>query len=126
MDSGNARRESAILYRSNAQSRQFEEKLMAVGIPYRVYGGLRFFDRAEIKHAIAYLRLSAHRDDDPSFERVVNFPPRGIGARTLDQIRRPSPYRRLFIVASFYSHFKGENSFRAGHQRSKAFCRIHR
>ncbi len=87
MDSGNARRESAILYRSNAQSRQFEEKLMAVGIPYRVYGGLRFFDRAEIKHAIAYLRLSAHRDDDPSFERVVNFPPRGIGARTLDQIR---------------------------------------
>jgi len=87
ISSGNARQESAILYRSNAQSRQFEEKLMVAGIPYRVYGGLRFFDRAEIKHAIAYLRLSAHRDDDPSFERVVNFPPRGIGTRTLDQIR---------------------------------------
>jgi DNA helicase-2/ATP-dependent DNA helicase PcrA len=84
---GNRRREAAILYRSNAQSRQFEEKLIAMGIPYRVYGGLRFFERAEIKDALAYLRLLSNRHDDPSFERVVNTPTRGIGARTLDLIR---------------------------------------
>jgi len=84
---GQPRSESAILYRSNAQSRQFEEKLMAMGIPYRVYGGLRFFERAEIKDALAYLRLLGNPDDDPSLERVINTPTRGIGARTLDAIR---------------------------------------
>ena len=76
-----------MLYRSNAQSRVFEETLLAAGIPYRVYGGLRFFERAEIKDALAYLRLIANRDDDPSFERVVNTPPRGIGARTVEAVR---------------------------------------
>ena len=84
---GHARRDAAILYRSNAQSRQFEEKLIAMGIPYRVYGGLRFFERAEIKDALAYLRLIANRHDDASFERVVNTPTRGIGVKTLDLIR---------------------------------------
>jgi len=84
---GNKRSEIAVLYRSNAQSRVFEEALLATGIPYRVYGGLRFFERAEIKDALAYLRLVANRDDDPSFERVVNTPPRGIGARTVEIIR---------------------------------------
>jgi DNA helicase-2/ATP-dependent DNA helicase PcrA len=84
---GNGRSEAAILYRSNAQSRVFEEGLLAAGIPYRVYGGLRFFERAEIKDALAYLRLLANRDDDPSFERVVNTPPRGIGARTIELVR---------------------------------------
>ena len=84
---GNRRSDAAILYRSNAQSRVFEEALLSVGIPYRVYGGLRFFERAEIKDALAYLRLIASRDDDPSFERVVNTPPRGIGARTVDVVR---------------------------------------
>jgi DNA helicase-2/ATP-dependent DNA helicase PcrA len=77
----------AVLYRSNAQSRVFEETLLAAGIPYRVYGGLRFFERAEIKDALAYLRLIANRDDDPSFERVVNTPTRGVGARTMDAVR---------------------------------------
>jgi len=86
-DEGNVRKEVAILYRSNAQSRVFEEKLVNAGIPYRVYGGLRFFERAEIKHALAYLRLSGNRDDDPSFERIVNMPTRGIGNKTVDQIR---------------------------------------
>ncbi len=76
-----------MLYRSNAQSRVFEEGLLAAGIPYRVYGGLRFFERAEIKDALAYLRLVMNRDDDPSFERVVNTPPRGIGARTVEAVR---------------------------------------
>lgn len=84
---GNRRDESAILYRSNAQSRVFEERLVNAGIPYRVYGGLRFFERAEIKDALAYLRLIANRSDDPSFERVVNTPTRGIGARTLQVVR---------------------------------------
>jgi DNA helicase-2/ATP-dependent DNA helicase PcrA len=84
---GGQRRETAILYRSNAQSRVFEEYLLASRIPYRVYGGLRFFERAEIKDALAYLRLLANRDDDASFERVVNLPTRGIGARTLEVLR---------------------------------------
>jgi DNA helicase-2/ATP-dependent DNA helicase PcrA len=84
---GGQRRETAILYRSNAQSRVFEEYLMAARIPYRVYGGLRFFERAEIKDALAYLRLLSNRDDDASFERVVNLPTRGIGARTLEVLR---------------------------------------
>jgi DNA helicase-2/ATP-dependent DNA helicase PcrA len=84
---GGKRSEAAVLYRSNAQSRVFEEHLLAAGIPYRVYGGLRFFERAEIKDALAYLRLMMNRDDDPSFERVVNVPPRGIGARTVEAVR---------------------------------------
>ncbi|MBS1200526.1 MAG: uvrD [Proteobacteria bacterium] len=78
---------AAVLYRSNAQSRSFEEALMAARIPYRVYGGLRFFERAEIKDALAYLRLTQNRSDDVSFERVVNLPTRGIGQSTLDRLR---------------------------------------
>jgi DNA helicase-2/ATP-dependent DNA helicase PcrA len=77
----------AILYRSNAQSRAFEEQLMQVSLPYRVYGGLRFFERAEVKDSLAYLRLLANRGDDAAFERAVNTPTRGIGDRTLDQVR---------------------------------------
>lgn len=84
---GNAR-DCAILYRSNAQSRNFEEQLIQRNLPYRVYGGLRFFERAEIKDALAYLRLASHRHDDAAFERAVNTPPRGIGDRTLDELRR--------------------------------------
>ncbi|WP_303908781.1 DNA helicase II [Thiohalomonas denitrificans] len=84
---GGARSEVAILYRSNAQSRVLEEALMQAAVPYRVYGGLRFFDRAEIKDALAYLRLIVNRGDDPSFERVVNTPTRGIGDRTVQAIR---------------------------------------
>ena len=84
---GGARRDVAILYRSNAQSRVLEEALLNARIPYRVYGGLRFFERAEIKDALAYLRLMSSRTDDTSFERVVNLPTRGIGAKTLDTIR---------------------------------------
>ena len=83
---GIPRQEIAILYRSNAQSRVIEHALFSAGVPYRVYGGLRFFERQEIKHALAYLRLIANLDDDTSWMRVVNFPPRGIGARTLEQL----------------------------------------
>ncbi|MGH8171662.1 MAG: UvrD-helicase domain-containing protein [Rhodanobacteraceae bacterium] len=78
----------AILYRSNAQSRNFEEQLIQHDIAYRVYGGLRYFDRAEIKDSLAYLRLAANRHDDAAFERAVNTPPRGIGDRTLDLLRQ--------------------------------------
>jgi DNA helicase II / ATP-dependent DNA helicase PcrA len=84
---GGLRREIAILYRSNAQSRVFEEAFLSARVPYRVYGGLRFFERAEIKDALAYLRLIANRRDDASFERVVNLPTRGVGAKSLEIIR---------------------------------------
>ena len=77
----------AVLYRSNAQSRVVEHALFSQGVPYRVYGGLRFFERAEIKHALAYLRLVATPEDDNAFLRVVNFPARGIGTRTLEQLQ---------------------------------------
>ncbi|MBA3563675.1 MAG: DNA helicase II [Gammaproteobacteria bacterium] len=87
VEQGNLRSEAAILYRSNAQSRSFEETLLYARVPYRVYGGLRFFERAEVKDALAYLRLVANRADDASFERVVNLPARGIGARTVDVLR---------------------------------------
>jgi len=84
---GGARRDVAILYRSNAQSRVFEEIFMAARIPYKVYGGLRFFERAEIKDALAYLRVITNHADDASFERVVNLPTRGIGNKSLDVVR---------------------------------------
>jgi DNA helicase-2/ATP-dependent DNA helicase PcrA len=86
-EEGFARSDVAILYRSNAQSRIIEQGLFNAGLPYRVYGGLRFFERAEIKHALAYLRLLDNADDDNSFSRVVNFPARGIGARTVEQLQ---------------------------------------
>ncbi len=84
---GYPRHEVAVLYRSNAQSRVMESALFNAGMPYRVYGGLRFFERAEIKHALAYLRLLDNPHDDTSFLRVVNFPPRGIGARSIEQLQ---------------------------------------
>jgi len=87
-DRGMSYADMAILYRSNAQSRAFEELLVSRAIPYRVYGGQRFFDRAEIKDALAYLHLTNNRDNDAAFERVVNMPTRGIGERTLDIVRR--------------------------------------
>jgi DNA helicase-2/ATP-dependent DNA helicase PcrA len=84
---GFGRKEIAVLYRSNAQSRVIETALFNAAVPYRVYGGLRFFERAEIKHALAYLRLLENPRDDTSFLRVVNFPPRGIGARSIEQLQ---------------------------------------
>lgn len=97
---GMARHEMAILYRSNAQSRTFETALYAAGIPYRVYGGLRFFERAEIKNALAWLRLLENPDDDTSFLRVVNFPPRGIGARTIEQLQAAARDARTSLAAA--------------------------
>ena len=85
---GGSRGDVAILYRVSAQSRVFEEALMALGMAYRVHGGLRFYERAEIKDALSYLRLLANRHDDPAFERVVNTPARGLGERSIDAVRR--------------------------------------
>jgi DNA helicase-2/ATP-dependent DNA helicase PcrA len=87
ISSGIKRTEIALLYRSNAQSRIIEHALFSAAIPYRVYGGLRFFERAEIKHALAYLRLLENPNDDTSFSRVVNFPTRGIGARSIETLQ---------------------------------------
>ncbi|TVQ72622.1 MAG: DNA helicase II [Oceanospirillales bacterium] len=87
VEHGNRRDESAILYRSNAQSRVLEEALIRSNVPYRIYGGQRFYDRLEIKNALAYLRLISNRDDDTAMERVLNVPTRGIGTRTVEMIR---------------------------------------
>jgi DNA helicase II / ATP-dependent DNA helicase PcrA len=84
---GSALADMALLYRSNAQSRILEHALFAANLPYRVYGGLRFFERAEIKHALAYMRLIANANDDTALLRVINFPARGIGARSLEQLQ---------------------------------------
>lgn len=97
---GNNRSEAAILYRSNAQSRQFEEALLQAGMPYRVYGGLRFFERAEIKDVLAYLRLIANPHDDASLERVINTPTRGIGDRSIEMLRQHAKQHGTSLVSA--------------------------
>lgn len=94
---GGSLNDAAILYRSNAQSRAFEEALLSEQVAYRVYGGMRFFERAEIKDTLAYLRLIANRDDDAAFERAVNTPTRGIGDRTMDEVRRVARAQSLSL-----------------------------
>ena len=88
LDAGGRASDVAVLYRSNAQSRNFEEQLHQKNIPYRVYGGQRYFERAEVKDALTYLRLAANRDDDAAFERALATPPHGIGERTVESLRR--------------------------------------
>jgi len=102
-EDGNARSQSAILYRSNAQSRILEEALIRAGVPYRIYGGLRFYDRLEIKNALAYLRLLVNRDDDTAVERVINTPTRGIGEKTVQTLRD-------------YARDQGVSLWRASHE----------
>lgn len=94
---GGKRSQAAILYRSNAQSRVLEEELFQANMPYRVYGGLRFFERAEIKDALGYMRLLANRDDDGAFERIVNMPARGIGENTLNALRDSAKQLQLSL-----------------------------
>ena len=95
VDQGHRRDEAAVLYRSNAQSRVFEQELVRQGIPYRVYGGLRFYERAEIKNALAYLRLLSNRGSNHSFERIVNLPTRGIGDKTMNAILEHARLRQV-------------------------------
>ena len=97
---GSALAEMALLYRSNAQSRVLEHALFRAGVAYRVYGGLRFFERQEIKHALAYLRMAANPDDDGAFSRVVNFPPRGVGARSVEQVQELALRNNLSMHAA--------------------------
>ena len=101
---GLPRSEIALLYRSNAQSRVLESALFNAGLPYRVYGGLRFFERAEIKHALAYLRLLENVSDDTSFLRVVNFPTRGIGARAIEQLQDAAKASGRSLAPVSYTH----------------------
>lgn len=115
---GESRSDIAVLYRSNAQSRVVEHQLFSTGVPYRVYGGLRFFERQEIKHALAYLRLLANPDDDTAFVRVVNFPTRGIGARSLEQLQDAARTYNGSLYATV-SHLTGKPAAAIG-----AFIRL--
>jgi DNA helicase-2/ATP-dependent DNA helicase PcrA len=109
---GNPLNEVGVLYRSNAQSRVIEEAMLQFGIPYRVYGGLRYFERAEIKDALAYLRLIVNRNDDAAFERVVNLPTRGVGDRTVGIVRE---FAQQHSLSMWYSAEKllAEKAFAA-------------
>jgi DNA helicase-2/ATP-dependent DNA helicase PcrA len=115
----------AVLYRSNAQSRVLEHALFAAGMPYRVYGGLRFFERQEVKHALAYLRLIARPDDDGALARIINFPPRGVGARSLEQLQEAAKERGTSLWAAAKDKAEGrrqkaegEHSAGSGHPSS--------
>ena len=97
IEEGNQRQSAAILYRSNAQSRVLEEALIRTQIPYRIYGGQRFYERLEIRNALAYMRLLIARQDDPALERILNVPPRGIGAKTVDGLRELARQRQITL-----------------------------
>ncbi|HET6913540.1 MAG TPA: DNA helicase II [Rhodanobacteraceae bacterium] len=116
--------EIAILYRSNAQSRAFEEQLHQYDIPYRVYGGQRYFERAEVKDALSYLRLSANRHDDAAFERAVNTPPRGIGERTLDQLRRRARAENISMWDAALAELSGAELSARAKNALKAFLTL--
>ncbi|OGT59479.1 MAG: DNA helicase II [Gammaproteobacteria bacterium RIFCSPHIGHO2_12_FULL_43_28] len=117
-------RDIAILYRSNAQSRVLEEALMQFGIPYRVYGGLRYFDRAEIKDALAYLRMLANPSDDSAFERIINTPTRGIGDRTVTAIREHAREANATLWQALLQ-LSGKQFFAArAHQSLEAFVNL--
>ena len=94
---GQARNDIAILYRSNAQSRVLEEAMLRATIPYRIYGGQRFFERAEIKNALAYLRLVSAPNDDTALERVINIPTRGIGEKTVEKLRAAARSQKVSL-----------------------------
>ncbi len=100
INSGNKASETAILYRSNAQSRELEEALLRVNMPYRIYGGFRFYERLEIRNAMAYLRLVANRNDDAAIERAINTPARGIGNKTLELLRNVARTENLSLWQS--------------------------
>ena len=125
-ENGGALEQCAILYRSNAQSRVLEEALLQVSMPYRIYGGMRFFERQEIKDALSYLRLIANRNDDAAFERVVNTPTRGIGDRTLDVVRQASRDRQLTLWQACRELLQEKALCRARRQRIAALPGVNR
>jgi DNA helicase-2/ATP-dependent DNA helicase PcrA len=113
----------AVLYRSNAQSRVLEHALFTAGMPYRVYGGLRFFERQEVKHALAYLRLVANSDDDGALARIINFPARGIGARSLEQLAELAKEKGISLWAAAKERAEGAGQrawkARGGHRKAE-------
>jgi len=109
---GIALSDMALLYRSNAQSRILEHSLFNAAIPYRVYGGMRFFDRQEIKHALAYLRLIANPDDDNALLRVINFPARGIGARSVEQLQDSAKINGVSLWTAAVQQTGGQESLK--------------
>jgi len=123
LEEGRSLIEAALLYRSNAQSRVLEEALIQFGIPYRIYGGLRFFERAEIKDALSYLRLIANAQDDAAFERVVNMPPRGIGEQTVAQLRATAAEHQTSLWRAAELTFEGSQGGRAS-KKVGEFLRI--
>ena len=121
MNKGGTYEETAVLYRSNAQSRAIEEALLRVSIPYRIYGGLRFYERLEIKNAISYLRIIFNNNDNPSFERSISNPTRGVGEKTLAKIRNAAKqYNISYIKASAKLIDEGKISGRGGYQIKKS------
>lgn len=121
---GNSAQDAAVLYRSNAQSRVIEEALIKAGVPYRVYGGLRFFERAEIKDVLAYLRLIANRCDDAAFERVVNLPARGLGEKSLDELRLLSKNEQISLWQSARSLVDNKKLSARAHQSLSDFLML--
>ena len=124
IEAGGNASDCAILYRSNAQSRNFEEQLTQRDLPYRVYGGVRFFERAEIKDTLAYLRLASNRHDDAAFERAVNTPPRGIGERTLDALRRRARADRVSMWDAVLAELGAEALGARARNALKAFLML--
>lgn len=111
--------EIALLYRSNAQSRVLEHSLFNAALSYRVYGGMRFFERQEIKHALAYLRLIAYADDDQALLRAINFPPRGIGARSLEQLQDEAKLSETSLWTAALKKCGGEQATAANERNTK-------
>ena len=123
VNNGNKRSEIALIYRSNAQSRVLEESLISRSIPYRIYGGLRFFERAEIKDALAYLRIIHYENDNTSLERVINKPTRGIGTKTLDAIRNCAKEKNISLMKASVFLVENEASGRK-YQKLSSFLTI--
>ena len=126
IEEGGSANEAAILYRSNAQSRVLEEALLRLNIPYQIYGGQRFFERAEVKNALAYMRLMEDRHSDPAFERVVNTPTRGIGDKTLEGIRQLGPGKSNVFVAGRERRSCRGHVYREGKWRCRRFRGVDR
>lgn len=121
---GNNLSDCAVLYRSNAQSRLLEEKLLKFNINYRIYGGTRFFDRQEIKNSIAYMRLIVNRNDDSSFERIVNIPIRGIGERTLSLIRNFAKEKKITMWHAANNLLNSNVLVGRSANAIKSFCKL--
>ena len=110
LEEGGRLSESAIIYRSNAQSRVLEDAILNSELPYRIYGGVRFYERMEIKNALAYAKLAINTDNDSQFERIINIPPRGIGIKTMDQIREHSKNENMSLWKSAEILFKEKDT----------------